>query len=102
MPYYPDFQPVSDRWHMTDQPSPNRRGRPTRAQVSAKVLAGLDPSKVDPWLILATIASDASAPAAARVAACRVLVDRERSEGDDVASGSRINARAAAMMRRAN
>jgi hypothetical protein len=88
---------------MTDQPSPNRRGRPTRAQVSAKVLAGLDPSKVDPWLILATIASDASAPAAARVAACRALIDnRERSDGEDAGGGSRINARAVAMMRRAN
>jgi hypothetical protein len=87
---------------MTDQPSPKRRGRPTRAQVSAKVLAGIDPSKVDPWLILATIASDASAPAAARVAACRVLIDNERSEGDDAGGGSRINARAVAMMRRAN
>jgi hypothetical protein len=87
---------------MTDQPSPKRRGRPTRAQVSAKVLAGIDPSKVDPWLILATIASDASAPAAARVSACRALIDNERSEGDDAGGGSRINARAVAMMRRAN
>jgi hypothetical protein len=87
---------------MTDQPSPKRRGRPTRAQVSAKVLAGIDPSKVDPWLILATIASDASAPAAARVAACRALIDNERSEGDDAGGDSRINARAIAMMRRAN
>ena len=88
---------------MTDQPSPNRRGRPTRAQLSAKVLAGLDPSKVDPWLILATIASDASAPAAARVAACRALIDiRERSGGDDADGDTRINARAVAIMRRAN
>jgi hypothetical protein len=85
---------------MTDRPSPNRRGRPTRAQVSAKVLAGLDVSKVDPWLILATIASDPSAPAAARVAACRVLIDNERSDGDDAAGGSHINARAVAMMMR--
>jgi hypothetical protein len=87
---------------MTDQPSPNRRGRPTRAQVSAKVLAGLDPSKVDPWLILATIASDASAPAAARVAACKVLIDNERSDVDNAGGDTRINARAAAMMRRVN
>ena len=87
---------------MTDQPSPNRRGRPTRAQVSAKVLAGLDPSKVDPWLILATIASDASAPAAARVAACRVLIANERGDSDDAGGDTRINARAAAMMRRTN
>jgi hypothetical protein len=85
---------------MADEPSPNRRGRPTRAQVSAKVLAGIDPSKVDPWLILATIASDASAPAAARVSACRLLI--ERSEGDDTGDDSRINARAIAMMRRTN
>ena len=87
---------------MTDQPPPNRRGRPTRAQLSAKVLAGLDPSKVDPWLILATIASDASAPAAARVAACRALIDNERGEGDNAGGSSRINERAVALMRRAN
>jgi hypothetical protein len=88
---------------MTDQPTPNRRGRPTRAQLSAKVMAGLDPSKVDPWLILATIASDASAPAAARVSACRALIEnRERSDADDAAASSRINARAVALMRRAN
>jgi hypothetical protein len=61
---------------MTNQPSPNRRGRPTRAQVSA--------------------------PAAARVSACRALIDNERGEGDDAGGGSRINARAVAMMRRAN
>jgi len=85
---------------VTDQPPPNRRGRPTRAQVSAKVLASVDPSKVDPWLILATIASDDSAPAAARVSACRLLI--ERSEGDDTGDGSRINARAIAMMRHTN
>ena len=85
---------------MTDQPSPNRRGRPTRAQVSAKVLAELDPSKVDPWLIVATIASDASAPAAARIAACRLLI--ERSDGDNAGGGSSINERAIAMMRHAN
>jgi hypothetical protein len=87
---------------MTDQPSPNRRGRPTRAQVSAKVLAGLDPSKVDPWMILRTIASDASAPAAARVSACRALIDNERGEGDNAGGSSRINERAVALMRRAN
>ena len=87
---------------MSDQPSPNRRGRPTRAQISAKVLASVDLTKVDPWLILATIASDASAPAAARVAACRVLIDNP-DRGDGNAGGdTRINARAAAMMRRPN
>jgi len=101
MPYYPAFP--TDRWHMTNQPTPNRRGRPTRAQLSARVLAGLDPSKVDPWLILATIASDPSAPAAARVSACRTLIDnRERSGGDDAGGDTRINARAVAMMRRTN
>jgi hypothetical protein len=84
---------------MTDEPSSNRRGRPTRAQVSAKVLVGIDPSKVDPWLILSTIASDASAPAAARVSACRLLI--ERSDGD-TGDSSRINARAVALMHRAN
>jgi hypothetical protein len=68
--------------------------------VSAKVLADIDPSKVDPWLILATIASDASAPAAARVSACRALIEnREGRDGEDAGGGSQINARAIARMR---
>jgi len=87
---------------MKDQSTPNRRGRPTRAQVSAKVLAGLDPAKVDPWLILATIASDASAPAGARVAACRTLIDGRDQDGGETGHMADINARAIAKMRAAN
>jgi hypothetical protein len=92
---------------MTERLSPKRRGRPTRAEVSAKALADLDPAQVDPLAILRTIASDASAPAAARVAACKALLDRLGEKGGDNVTtlgsdAARLNARAAAIMRRAN
>ena len=88
---------------MTDQPLPNRRGRPTRAQASAKALAGLtiDPAMVDPKLILAQIMVDTSAPAAARVSAAKALLaDRERGEGGEARHDADLNKRALALMRR--
>jgi hypothetical protein len=38
------------------------------------VAAGIDPDEVDPRVILRSIAADVSAPATARVAACRSLL----------------------------
>ena len=90
---------------MADQPTRNRGGRPRREQASAKALAGLvvDPTTVDPRVILAQIMVDTSAPAAARVSAAKALLaDRERGDGVE---GSRHDAdldrRARALMRRA-
>ena len=54
--------------------SKKRTGRPPRAAASAKALAGIDPSAVDPWHILRLIAADSSAPASARVSAARALL----------------------------
>jgi hypothetical protein len=51
-----------------------RRGRPPRAVATAKALVGVDVSAVDPRAILRQIAGDCSAPATARVAACRALL----------------------------
>ena len=89
---------------MADQPTRNRGGRPTRQQATAKALAGLvvDPTTVDPRVILAQIMVDTSAPAAARVSAAKALLaDRERG---DSAEGTRqdadLNRRALALMRR--
>jgi hypothetical protein len=64
---------------MTDEP-PRRRGRPTRAEASAKATAalqaaGIDIADVDPRVILRAIAADPSLPASARVSACRKLID---------------------------
>jgi hypothetical protein len=59
---------------MTTPTRPRRQGRPTRAEASAKALAGVDPSQCDPVRILQLIAMDKSAAATARVAACRVLL----------------------------
>ena len=66
-----------------------RRGRPTRAEASAAALAPLavDPGSIDPRSILAAIAADLSAPAAARVAAAKALLagrdgDNEQHHGD--------------------
>lgn len=63
-----------------EKPSKTRKnprgGRPTRAEATAKALTalGVDPASVDPRRILAAIAADVSAPASARVAACRALL----------------------------
>jgi hypothetical protein len=56
-----------------------RTGRPTRADASARALAalgaaGIDAASLDPRLILQSIAADPSAPATARVSACRILL----------------------------
>ena len=57
-----------------------KRGhRPPRAVASARALAalaeaGIDAADVDPRLILQSIAADTSAPASARVSACRMLL----------------------------
>jgi hypothetical protein len=66
-------------------PKPNVGGRPGRAVASAKALAalGVDPATIDPMWILASIAADASAPAAARVAACRVLLGAPKAPERD-------------------
>jgi hypothetical protein len=55
------------------------RGRPSRAEASAKTIAalqaaGVDPTSFDPRAVLAAVAADASAPASARVAAARALL----------------------------
>jgi hypothetical protein len=56
-----------------------KRGRPNRAEASRRALsllleAGIDPDTINPRAILAAIAADSSAPASARVSACRALI----------------------------
>jgi hypothetical protein len=46
-------------------------------------LLDVDPDQVDPRRILAEIATDTSAPAAARVAACRVLLASPKTSGPE-------------------
>jgi hypothetical protein len=95
---------------MADDPtatprSPRRKtGRPSRAEASAKALAGVDLTAVDPVAILRRIAADQSVPASARVAACRALLRLQDPDHPEKGSGdeARINARAAALMHRAN
>jgi hypothetical protein len=64
-----------------------KRGRPSRAAASAKALADVDLSAIDPRTVLLTIAADTSAPATARVAACRALLGEPpippKPSGDD-------------------
>jgi hypothetical protein len=65
---------------MADEPATTPRrskpkgGRPSRAQASAKALAGVDLANVDPVAVLRSIAGDTSAPASARVSAARTLL----------------------------
>ena len=70
------------------------RGRPSRAEASAKALAalqaaGIDVTDIDPRLILQAIAADPSAPASARVSAAKALladaIDREIRAANDAA-----------------
>ena len=72
-----------------------RRGRPTRAEASAKAMAalqaaGIDVTDIDPRAVLAAVAADPSAPASARVSAARALltdaVEREIREANNAAA----------------
>jgi hypothetical protein len=61
---------------MTTEDAP-RRGRPGRADASAKAMQDVDMSKFDALDVLRRIAADESAPASARVAAVRELLAAE-------------------------
>ena len=56
-----------------------KRGRPTRAEASAKALAGVNLAAVDPVVVLRTIAADCSMPGTARVQAARSLLALENA-----------------------
>jgi hypothetical protein len=85
---------------------PRKKGRPTRAEASAKALkaliaAGVDPMSVDPERILASIAIDAAAPASARVSACRELLRGGVAKAKDAAEGVEATPQADALSARA-
>jgi hypothetical protein len=87
----------------TPRASKRKGGRPNRAEATAKALLGVDLAAVDPVAILRAIAADCTQPGSARVSACKALLgvqDQDPAEGSG--GDIRINARAAAMMRRAN
>lgn len=77
-------------------------GRPSRAEASAKALRVVDLTAVDPVAILREIAADRSQPGSTRVSACRTLLGVPDPAAEDSGGDTRINARAVAMMRRAN
>jgi hypothetical protein len=56
--------------------TPRRRGRPTKDEEIRRALAeiGCDPTAIDPFRILASIAANGRMPPTARVAACRALI----------------------------
>ncbi len=62
---------------------PQRRGRPSRAVGSEKAMGAVDPNTIDPRTILEKIAADVSAPATARVAACRILLGQQPADSPD-------------------
>jgi len=71
---------------MAEKPSPKtltkppaRGGRPTKAEALRRRIeaVGVDPDQVDPRRVLAGIAIDPAASAAARVSACRTLLLHE-------------------------
>jgi hypothetical protein len=76
--------------------TPRRKpGRPSKADEVRRALAevGCDPALIDPKRILASIAADADAPAGARVAACRTLLNLD-PVAEDSAAASDVAARA--------
>jgi hypothetical protein len=77
---------------MACRPKP-RRGRPTRAQAAERAASALkalavDPSTVDPEAILRAIACDTSAPAAARVQACKALLAHQQPTAEPAKPGA--------------
>lgn len=86
-----------------------KRGRPTRAEASAKALRALsndDLASLDPLQILRSIMADRSAPAAARVTAARALLAhaggglKKKQDGDaDGAEHDRISERALTLLK---
>jgi hypothetical protein len=94
---------------MVDDPTATPRkprgkgGRPSRPEASAKALLGVDLTTCDPVAILREIALDRSMPGSTRVSACRTLLGMQDQDPAENAGGdTRINARAIALMRRAN
>jgi hypothetical protein len=86
---------------LNPDPPRRRRGRPTRKEEVARVLAeiGVDPRTVDPLAVLAGIMMDATVPASARVQAARALIAaRDRGLEADSAAGSDVAARAIRLM----
>jgi hypothetical protein len=73
-----------------------KRGRPSRQEEVRQALAtvGCDPALIDPKRILASIAADADAPAGARVAACRTLLNLDPAAEDSAAAGGDVATRA--------
>jgi hypothetical protein len=87
----------------TPKASKRKGGRPSRGEASAKALLGVDLAALNPLTILRAIAADTSAPAGARVAAAKALLDvQDQDPATDPGGDTRINARAVALMRRAN
>jgi hypothetical protein len=86
----------------TPSKSKRKGGRPLREEASRKALLGIDLAAVDPVAVLREIMADRSTPASARVSAAKVLLELRDQDSADSGGDTRINARAAAMMRRAN
>jgi hypothetical protein len=86
---------------LNSEPPRRKRGRPTREEEVRRALAeslGVDPSSIDPRKILAGIAADLSAPAGARVAACKVLLNLDPAAEDSAAAADDVAARAIRLM----
>ena len=92
---------VDDPVTTPGKPKP-KGGRPSRAEASARALLGVDLAAIDPVAVLREIMADRSTPASARVSAAKALLELRDQNPADSGGDTRINARAAAMLRRAN
>jgi hypothetical protein len=91
---------MAENPHLNPDPSRRKRGRRSRQEEVRQELAtvGCDPALIDPKRILASIAADADAPAGARVAACRTLLNLDPAMEDSAAAGGDVAARAIKLM----
>src|SRR5262249_5019804 len=97
-----EAQRMADDPMTTPRPSRGKGGRPRRAEASAKGLAGIALSDVDPLATLRAIAADTSQPGSTRVSAARVLLELRDKDPAEGGGDPRVNERAIELMRRAN
>jgi hypothetical protein len=119
----PTLSSAEPRCVMAESPSPEtgknrkprvgkaRGGRPNRSEALRRRIAeaGVDPALVDPRKLLAAIALDATAPATARVQACKALLAAQAGlpppieiDPDEVPEDDAVTRRALALMSAAN
>jgi hypothetical protein len=100
-----DLTSMAEKAALNPEPPRRRRGRPSRKEEVQRALTelGVDPSLINPRRVLAAIAGDTSAPAGARVAACKALLNLDPAAEDSTpgmraSGGNAISQRALVLL----